>query len=73
MNIKSVFIGLILVIVAFIFVIQVVPTIEAVDTDNITNSTTKAIAKMGVWVIPVLAICGVFYGAFRLIKHRRDE
>lgn len=65
-SLKRIVVAILLAFIGFIFVINFVPMIEDVSTANITNPLTRTIADMGIWVLPVGGIIGVFYGVFRL-------
>lgn len=65
-SLKRVVVAILLAFVGFIFIIKFVPTIESVSTANITNDFTKTIADIGIWLLPVGGLIGVFYGVFKL-------
>lgn len=67
--IKGVFLGIIVIYVALIFIVQMTPTLETdVSSANITNPMTSTLIDMSVWVVPVLAIVGIFIAGFAFFK-----
>lgn len=66
MSLKRIVVAMLLAFIGFMFMINFIPMIENVSTANITNPLTKTIADMGIWILPVGGIIGIFYGVFKL-------
>ena len=72
--IKNVMVGIILLYVAIMFIVTMTPTLETdISSANITNPMTSTMVDMSEWIVPVLAIVGVFIGAFALFRLGRGK
>lgn len=72
-SMKKIVVTILLAYIGFMFIIKFVPQIEGVDTDNITNDMTKWAADLGIWVLPVGGLIGLFYGVFKLFEGKGDD
>lgn len=69
--IKGVFVGIIVIYIAIMFIVQMTPTMESdISSANITNPMTSSLVDMSEWIIPVLAIVGVIIAGFAAFKLR---
>ena len=67
--IKGVLVGIIVLYVGIMFVVTMIPTLESdISSANITAPMTSSIIDMSSWVIPVLALVGLFMAAFAMFK-----
>lgn len=67
-SIKALIGGILLLYVGAVFIIQFTPTIETdVTSANITQPITMRIVNILVWALPVGALVGVLFGAFKFL------
>lgn len=67
--IKGVLVGIIVIYVGIMFVVTMTPTLESdISSANITAPMTSSLVDMAEWVVPVLAIVGLFIAAFAMFK-----
>lgn len=72
--IKGVLVGIIVIYVGIMFVVTMTPTMESdITSVNITAPMTSSLIDMAGWVIPVLAIVGLFMAAFAMFKLGRGR
>jgi len=64
---------LILAFIGLMFVLTITPLIEAeITATTITNTTVLAILAIIEWVIPVAALVGIIYVAFKMFTGARE-
>lgn len=69
--IRGLFVGIIVVFIALMFIVEIVPQMEEnISSANITNPMTSTLIDMSVWVVPVLAIVGIIIATFAFFKLR---
>lgn len=69
--IKGVFLGIIVIYIAIMFIINMTPQMESdITSANISNSLTSSLVDMSEWIIPVLAIVGVIIAGFGFFRMR---
>lgn len=69
--IKGILVGIVVLYIGIMFIVNMTPSLESdVTSANITNPMTSNLVDMSEWLIPVLAIVGVFMGGFALFKMR---
>lgn len=71
--IKGVLVGIIVLYVGIMFIVTMTPTLESdISSANITAPMTSSLVDMSEWVVPVLAIVGLFMAAFAMFKLGRS-
>lgn len=69
--IKGVFLGIIVIYIAIMFIVNMTPQMESdISSSNITNPMTASLVDMSEWIIPVLAIVGIIIAGFAFFRMR---
>lgn len=68
-SLSKIVVSMLLGFVGLMFLMYFIPELEdGISSANVTNSFVAALMDMGIWLLPIGGIIGIFYGVFRLFR-----